>query len=132
MFLDVALAGPVGNEQKFYYPPVGNAAPEGPMAGVVRGDGMQFQKDLYRPFIDTDGRRKVWFNKGDYTVNKGEKLPIKRPTPLDMMMNRYGIYLPVWNTTMLRKEEWIELDKVVVKAARYRLRLWSDLMTAVP
>lgn len=126
MFLDVSLSNPT---QQL----VGNASPDGQMVGLVRGDsGMQFQKDLYRPFIDTDGRRKVWFNKGDYTVNKGEKVPIKRPTAFDIMTNKFGIYLPVWNTTMLRKEEWIELDKMVVKAARYRLRLWSDMMAAVP
>jgi|HubBroStandDraft_2_1064218.scaffolds.fasta_scaffold04681_2 hypothetical protein len=132
MFLDLALSRPVLVNGQDVNPIVGNAATDGAMLGAVRGEGMQFQRDLYRPFIDNDGRRKVWFNRGRTTNEKGQQVPIKEKTPLEMMMNQYGIYLPVWNTTMLRKEEWIELDKRVVKAARYRLRLWSDLMAAVP
>ena len=35
--------------------------------------------------------------------------------------------IPVTNATALRKEEWIQLDREVIKAARERLRAWADL-----
>lgn len=39
-----------------------------------------------------------------------------------------GVQLPnVCNATSLRKEQWIEVDDRVKKAARYRLRAWADL-----
>jgi hypothetical protein len=34
---------------------------------------------------------------------------------------------PVFNATLLRKEEWLQLDMQVLRAARYRLRAWADL-----
>jgi hypothetical protein len=46
----------------------------------------------------------------------------------DLIAN--GIHLPVYNATTLRKEEWIELDRVVLRAARFRLRAWADLAAA--
>ena len=45
-------------------------------------------------------------------------------------LQRRGINSPVFNATALRKEEWIELDRVVLRAARFRLRAWADLATA--
>lgn len=41
-----------------------------------------------------------------------------------------GIDVPVFNGTSLRKEEWIRLDQLVLRAARYRLRAWADLVAA--
>lgn len=38
-----------------------------------------------------------------------------------------GVYLPVTNATSLRKDDWIMLDRAVLKAARQRLRAWTDL-----
>jgi len=38
-----------------------------------------------------------------------------------------GIPVPVNNATLLRKDEWLEMDQRVGEAARARLRAWSDL-----
>lgn len=38
-----------------------------------------------------------------------------------------GILHPVWNSISLRKDDWLDMDTVVVRAARNRLRAWSDL-----
>jgi hypothetical protein len=38
-----------------------------------------------------------------------------------------GVPVPIANATSLRKDEWIQLDRAVLRAARQRLRAWSDL-----
>lgn len=135
MFLDVALHRPVGTEDRFHYPEGGVANAAGGMIDVIRGDGMAFQHSLYQPYIGRWGQREeptVMFNRGRTSLVNGVQTPIKEPTRIRDMVNNYGIHLPVWNTTMLRKEEWIELDKVVLRPARYRLKLWADMMSQVP
>jgi hypothetical protein len=46
------------------------------------------------------------------------------------MLRNQGIDSPVFNATALRKEEWIQLDAQVLRAARYRLRAYADLSKA--
>src|SRR5690606_24326448 len=41
---------------------------------------------------------------------------------------RFGVVIN--GPTSLRKDEWIQLDQVVLRAARARLRAWSDLASA--
>jgi hypothetical protein len=72
-----------------------------------------------RPYFDKRRRRCV-------TINVGGR---PRTTPIAELLNS-GISNPVWNATTLRKDEWIQLDQVVIKAARARLRAWSDLAGA--
>ena len=81
-----------------------------------------------RPFFDRQGNRCVVVNSGrkmfdaktqDYTPIYEKRL-IK-----DLVAN--GIESPVFNDTTLRKQEWIELDRVILRASRYRLRAWADL-----
>lgn len=138
MFFDLSLAGPVGGEQSFHFPDRGVANAQGQMTALIAGGsgrGFQFQPGLYRPYIARWGQRElptVMANIGRTTLNKGEQVGIKEPVRVSDMVNNHGIFLPVWNTTLLRKEEWIELDKVVLKPARYRLKLWADLMAKVP
>jgi hypothetical protein len=80
----------------------------------------QFDPGLLRPYIDAQGRRCV-------TVNNGRGGFEKRLVG-DVIAS--GVHSPVFNATSLRKDEWIELDRVVLKAARQRLRAWSDLAAA--
>jgi uncharacterized linocin/CFP29 family protein len=41
-----------------------------------------------------------------------------------------GVNSPVFNATLLQPQAWIEMDRAVIRAARVRLRAWSDLAAA--
>jgi hypothetical protein len=96
----------------------------------VSGSGMRFDPGFKRIYIDKNGRPAVTVNLGMTTNQKGERVPLRQHITVQDLANNYGISLPVNNATTLRKEEWLELDKVVLKAARYRLRAWADLSAA--
>lgn len=83
-----------------------------------------------RPYIDRNGRPSITVNMGRWTVEKGQRTPIKEHITISDYVDRTGQMSPVFNATALRKEEWIELDRVVLRAARYRLRAWGDLSAA--
>ncbi len=85
--------------------------------------GTRFDPGLLRPYIDSQGRRCVTVNSGRRD-NKGKPVFEKR---LVAEMLNAGVSSPVFNATSLRKEEWIEMDRLVVRAARPRLKAWSDL-----
>lgn len=55
--------------------------------------------------------------------------PKYQNVPIRVLQER-GINSPVFNATALRKEEWLMLDQVVLRAARFRLRAWADLAAA--
>lgn len=82
---------------------------------------------LRRPYFDKNGHPAVTINTGRWTTEKGEKKPILEHVRIRDLVDNYGIMLPVFNATSLRKEEWLELDRVVLRAARYRLLAWGDL-----
>jgi hypothetical protein len=91
-----------------------NGQGNGPVGSVMAG--VNFDPGYLRPYFDKQGQRCV-------TVNHRGK-----PTKVlirDLMAN--GINSPVMNATSLRKEEWLELDRQVLRAARFRLRAWNDL-----
>lgn len=98
----------------------------GPVANVVQG--VRFDPGFLRPYIDNRGERCVTINTGREVYDNKLKrhVPVFEKVRINDLMNR-GVYSPVFNATSLRKEEWIELDNAVVKAARQRLRAWSDL-----
>lgn len=102
------------------YGPIGEA-----MAGV------HFDPGLLRPYVDNRGQRCVTINTGRMRQNTQTGLyePVLQKVSINDVVNR-GIYSPVFNATTLRKEEWIQLDRVVVRAARQRLRAWADLAAA--
>jgi hypothetical protein len=113
-----------------------NGAAHGPVA--ERLSGSRFDLGLHRPFYETNPsspRR----NHPCVVVNTGQvrwnpKTKQQEPILRKMTVNeaqRMNIPLPpVVNATTLRKEEWDLLDTVVLRAARYRLRAWSDLAGA--
>lgn len=88
--------------------------------------GCRFDTGLLRPYIDSRGQKCVTVNTGRLDGN-GKPIYEKR-TVGEMIAN--GINSPVFNATSLRKEEWIQMDNVVLKAARQRLRAWADLANA--
>ncbi len=89
-------------------------------------EGCRWDPGLLRPYFDKNNNRCV-------TINTGRRDPAGKPifekrTIVDLQ--NMGITSPVFNATSLRKEEWIELDKKVLRAARLRLRAWADLAAA--
>lgn len=93
---------------------------------------VRFDPGMLRPYIDNAGRKCVTINTGHREWNEKTKQyePVRRKFEIKHLRERYGMDCPVWNSTTLRKDIWIEMDNAVLKAARLRLRAWSDLMAA--
>lgn len=89
----------------------------------------QFEPSLMRPYIDRRGYQCVDVPAG-YTVNSHgiREKKYRKVKVTDLAANGYN--LPIRNATSLRKDEWLQLDRAVVRIARKRLRAWSDLMAA--
>lgn len=100
--------------------------PVGEVLGTCRWD-----PGLLRPFKDRQGRPTCTVNTGRtvYDHKMGREVPVFQ-NMLVRTLNEQGIYSPVMNATSLRKEEWLELDRVVVREARFRMRAWADLAKA--
>ena len=80
-----------------------NGQANGDVASVLLNNGMD--TNLLRPFIGNDGRS---------YINRIENGTLKA--------------VPIQNTTAtLRKDEWISIDTAILKAAKPRLKLISDL-----
>ncbi len=85
----------------------------------------RFDPGLLRPWRGKNGRSYVTVNTGRIT---DEGVPVYEARLVkDMVEN--GL-MPIANATSLRKDEWLMLDRVVIKTARARLRAWSDLSAA--
>lgn len=83
--------------------------------------GYGYDPGLSRPYFDAKRRACV-------TVNTGQRDAEGRPIfRKELVGDRMAQGLPVLNATALRKEEWVQMDNIVLKAARQRLRAWSDL-----
>jgi hypothetical protein len=94
--------------------------------------GTRFEPGLLRPYLDLDtGRKMVTINTGHtrYDSKTNSYTPQYEEVLLDDLGAR-GVNSPVANAASLRKDEWIRLDQVVIKAARQRLRAWADLSAA--
>jgi hypothetical protein len=106
-----------------------NSQGHGPVGEQLAG--CHFDPGLMRPYIDEYKRKKVTVNTGrrEYNEETGQWEDIYATELVSDMINS-GVPIPVANATSLRKDEWIQLDNVVVKAARERLRAWSDLAGA--
>ncbi len=91
----------------------------------------RFDPGLLRPYYDARGQRCVTVNTGrtQYNPQTQRMEPIFEKKMIGDLINN-GINSPVFNATSLRKDEWIDLDRAVIKAARQRLRAWSDLAAA--
>lgn len=100
-----------------------NGQGHGPVGEAL--SGCQFDPGFRRPYtVDNSGRRFVTVNAG--TDEKGMPKFRRLQVNADMVANGMVVNGP----TSLRKLEWVELDRVVVRAARERLRAWGDLAAA--
>lgn len=104
-----------------------NGTPYGQTTELLAG--LRFDPGMLRPYFDKNNDPAVTINTGRYTVEKGQRVAIREHRRIKDLLND-GIYSPVFNATSLRKEEWLELDRVVLRAARYRLQAWQDLQRA--
>jgi hypothetical protein len=106
-----------------------NGSAQGEVGETLQG--CRFDPGLLRPYLDEHGHRCVTVNTGRtrYDPKLKKVVPIHEKARIGDLQNR-GIMSPVFNATSLRKEEWLELDRVVIRAARFRLRAWADLSAA--
>ncbi len=88
----------------------------------------RYDPGLLRPYRDENNRECVTVNTGRTRYDK--KSNTYRPIfekRLIKDLAAQDIHIPVANATSLRKDEWLQIDRVVLRAARQRLRAWSDL-----
>jgi hypothetical protein len=102
----------------------------GPVASTL--EDVRFEPGFMRPFKDHTGQRMCTYNAGyemkpvEGRMGEYERVPVMKTDLLqDLAAN--GVYSPVFNSTSLRIDEWRMLDRVVLTAARQRLRAWADL-----
>lgn len=127
VFQDFIVNGGSGMEG---HGPVGQA-----LIGNAAGD---IEPGLQRPYYETNpqhphyGQRCVSVRSGRQVFNKANGRVERKLVQLTLNQAErvFGRLPPVVNATSLRKEEWIMLDTVVLRASRYRLRAWSDLSAA--
>lgn len=111
-------------------------------SGAVSGGGFddaiqgtRFDPGLLQPYLKrrSNGRweRVVKINTGKLKWDKEiqDYVPERKVVPIAHLMAQ-GIFSPTWNSTSLRKEEWINVERAVVMATRQRLRAWTDLAAA--
>ena len=92
--------------------------------------GQRFDPGMMRPYIHPKtGKRVVDVHNGKWTVERGQRKPIRSTMPVINLINQ-GLMNPVYNSTALRKEEWDLLDREVLLAARLPMQAWSDLAAA--
>jgi hypothetical protein len=117
-----------------------NGAPQGAVAEAM--SGVRFDPGLMRPYYDAKGRPSVTVNTGRMVTrkdDKGQPVVNKRGEPIlfpeyrqELIANLVarGVQSPVFNSTTLRRDEWMMIDTAVIRASRDRLRAWADLSQA--
>lgn len=108
---------------------VQNGQGYGDVAGALAG--CRFDPGMMRPYFDEKGQRCVTVNTGRKVKDKttGEYVPEYKKALISQLASN-GMGTPVWNATSLRKDEWIQMDRQILKEARQRLRAWTDLAAA--
>jgi hypothetical protein len=105
--------------------------PHGDLANEFADSG--YNSGVWRPYLDRNGNKCVTVNVGkQYDPTKGREVPTREK--MTLREARFRGYdaptLHVSNATILRKDEWIMFDRVVVESSMQRLRAWSDLAAA--
>lgn len=101
---------------------------------IALADNMRYDAGMQRPYLAEDRtgrtRRFVDIQTGRKVRNtKGNYVPEVKRVSVEQLQAR-GINNPTWNATSMRKEDWIQIDTMVVRSARKRLRAWTDLESA--
>lgn len=126
-------------------------APRMDLIGNQAGDtvdtlrGVHWDAGLLRPYLDEQNRPAVTVNTGrvrarkrqdgSVVMNEATGMPMMDPVyEKQLISHRIAQGLPVpnmaLNATLLRKDQWILLDNVILTAARARMRAWADLRAA--
>lgn len=96
---------------------------------------MEFDYYSHRMFFDGKYEKpSVLVRNGQWTIEKGERKPIRVAVPILDLLNKGitgpgGMYITA-NATSLRKEDWIQMDREIIKVARPVLKAWTDLAAA--
>lgn len=109
-----------------------NGQASGPVGGQL--EEMRFETGLLRPYIETQGTyrnmRVVELRaRPVYNNVTGKYEERKQKVPVHVLLNK-GYPVPMnllTNAASMRKDAWIEMDRVVQREARLRLRAWGDL-----
>lgn len=118
-----------------------NGSPRGEVANALAG--MHFDPGLMRPFLDKKDRACVTVNTGKTETRRStdgtlidngrgtgpKRFPIFETQLISNRLAR-GLACPTVNATLLRKDQWIMLDEVILEASRDRLKAWADLRAA--
>lgn len=92
--------------------------------------GARFDPGMMRPYFSRIQGRTVpcvTINTGRSKEDaEGNIVPVYKKIAIARLHER-GIPAPTLNATSLRKEQWIQMDKAVLRAARQRLRAVADL-----
>jgi len=112
-------------------------------SGTQKVSGLRFDPGVLRPFLNQRGDKCIRIHTGKRLQKKDDKgAPIFNKDGSPKMYDATevvtvhhaqlnGISSPVFNATLaLRKEEWLNLDRQVIKAARSRMRAYGDLRAA--
>lgn len=109
----------------------------------ARIEDAHFDPGLMRPYRDDNNR--VWVDVcvGNETVTDSEnrilynektgeprRRPVYDPQLVSERVRKDLPVLNVENATTLRKDQWIQIDRIVRETQRLRLRAWSDLRAA--
>lgn len=89
-------------------------------------EGMSFDPGYSRPFFNDKGVPCVTINTGKVLEKDGKRILERKTYPVGELA-RNGRFSPTWNSTTLRKEEWVYVDKEVLEANKAPLMAWSDL-----
>lgn len=109
--------------------------PAGQVLNVTNRMTGQFDPGMLRPFIETApnspdrGHPCAVINVGWKSNDKGEKVPDQKKYRIADLQAK-GINSPVFNATTLTRDDWIQIDRAVIKLPRQRLSAWSDLRAA--
>jgi len=102
-----------------------NGQGEGEVGSML--NDIHFEPGLARPYVGKDGAMRVTIQDGFTTNKEGERKP-KYVSRRVRDLGDAAASVPTVNASLaLRKDEWIKLDNVVVKAAMPRMTAYRDL-----
>lgn len=98
-------------------------------------EAIGFDPGYARPYFNASGERVVSVFTGrtklvdNQQTGRKEVVQVRKEVPVANLMAK-GIQ--VNNATIMRKDQWVQIDDAVYMAARERLSVWGDLLTRVP
>lgn len=95
-----------------------------------------FDPGLLRPFIETDpnspdrGRPCAVVRNGEYKSDKdGNRVPVLKKYRIDYLQSK-GVNSPAFNAVAFTRDDWIQIDRAMLKLPRQELSAWKDLRAA--